>query len=152
MENQIKDKNSSGIKMPISTNRYNEENINDVKIIRHETIESILIFFTGEEELENSVVSTETFDNRILDITMQHLTDSIQKMGLCGFALKEEKEIHYWIGESKDRKDLIFFIAHELGHLIGQIEEDDKEEEHRADSYGYVALKAIELVNNIDCC
>lgn len=140
--------------VPVSSSRYNCERLANVKLVKHETIKSILAahYNAPEEKVYDIKITADLYDGTSRNMLVADEAKAIDNMGLWGFALAEENEIHYWLGDDNKKEDLVFFIAHELGHLVGEEDADDMHEEFRADSYAYVALKAFELVARLGCC
>lgn len=139
---------------PVSSSRYDCDRLANVKLVKHETIKSILAahYNEPEQKVYDVKITADLFDGTSRNMTVGEEAKAIENMGLWGFALTEENEIHYWIGNDNKKEDLVFFIAHELGHLVGEEDADDMHEEFRADSYAYVALKAFELAASLGCC
>lgn len=134
----------------VEVNLYSTDKLKHLKIIKHDTIESVYAEYCGVSIEELQFLKTDSYETSdgVLKISFSQLKEMIENNGYWGFALTEEVEIHYWVKNNVAKKDLIFFFAHELGHIIGKADKDDLQEELRADSYAKVALKAYELALN----
>lgn len=90
-----------------------------------------------------------TSEGTEVEFTSEDAIEGMRMQGCWGFINKDSREIHIWYAPDCDRMLLIDLLGHELGHLTGEPCQDDLEEEFRADSYGYVARKALQLLDQI---
>jgi hypothetical protein len=60
---------------------------------------------------------------------------------------KTEAVIHFWATKQAALTDVARMLGHELGHISGDILDDDTAEEARADRYGAVAEHVIKMLS-----
>lgn len=130
---------------------YSTDKLLKTKLIKHDSIESLESVFWGVpvNELQNIKIEADTSSGEILKSNYTEHKKQIENNGYWGFAITDKNEIHYWAKPDTSKEDLIFFFAHELGHIVGTPDKDDWEEELRADSYAEVTLKTFEFLNSI---
>jgi hypothetical protein len=54
--------------------------------------------------------------------------------------------IHFYAAADVPLSDVAWMLGHELGHISGEILDDEAEEEVRADRYGAVAAEVLKLI------
>jgi len=59
---------------------------------------------------------------------------------------KDEAVIHFYAADGVPLTDVAHMLGHELGHISGTILDNDAAEEKRADLYGDVAKRVLELL------
>ena len=79
------------------------------------------------------------------DVTDTAFLEAVVAVGYWGFSDDIDKIVHVWPG-NLGSKGLAMLIGHEIGHLVGIKLEDDSDEEARADLYGLVAQRVVEMV------
>jgi hypothetical protein len=69
-----------------------------------------------------------------------------------GHCRTETGEIHVWIGPEATDEDVLFLLAHELGHLeqVALLDDPVLQEEMRADSYGRTASTAWTIWRSLE--
>lgn len=72
--------------------------------------------------------------------------ESLEAMGLWGFADKTTNTIHLWASANANARLLAELVGHELGHLTGTQLEDDLQEEMRADQFAAVAAMTFDIL------
>jgi len=135
----------------MSDNKYSTEKLDTVKIVRHETVKAILCehYNEPEDSIYSEEITADLFGGSSKKMTIGDQAKAIEGMGIWGFARPDENEIHYWIKDKNDRNHFLYFISHELGHIVGKEDGDDMHEEFRANSYADVATKATEIADSI---
>lgn len=131
----------------VGSSLYSTDSLSSLKVIKHDTIESLQSVFweVPINELDKLQIEAETNLGNETLISSSMQKSQIENVGYWGFAIFDANEIHYWAKNNVPKRDLIFFFAHELGHIVGTADKDDWQEELRADSYAAVALKTLEL-------
>jgi hypothetical protein len=56
--------------------------------------------------------------------------------------------VHFFAADDVPLEDVARMLGHELGHISGEILDDEAEEEVRADRYGEVAGRVIEMISS----
>jgi hypothetical protein len=89
------------------------------------------------------------WDAEMSDGTSINLVDSIRGMGFWGFAETATNTIRFWAGKVR-RDQLLFFFAHELGHIADEHAKKWRRgagpnDELRADLYAWVTREATAI-------
>jgi hypothetical protein len=137
-----------------------------MNLVKYNSPEEILAAFwhfeendlTLEEFLESKGKAI-TEDGEEMEFSGRDEFEAVKRNGFWGYCHPETKTIHVWIGEMKDPEELIFFLAHELGHATGKTVDTGNEvqdlidEEERANGYGEVARQAFKWLKelNVSC-
>ena len=124
------------------------------KLYRIKTARAIVRKFaqmTFGEKLSGSNYGIGTMDanGKIHDITEDEMIDAVTREGLWGFTDTNTGKIYYWADKKSDKRKLIQFFAHEIGHNVGRRYKSVVREELRADEYANVALLAFDMASKI---
>jgi hypothetical protein len=126
-----------------------------MKLIRHETPESIVCAYlgaSGVEELTTHQIHGTTDGNDERVISPDEMVESITEMGFWGYANKRSNEVHAWVSAEADERCVIGFLAHEIGHNTGKQRRDLLKEEARADEYRFVTERAFDWLRELRHC
>lgn len=135
--------------------------VSQLKLVRHETPESILAAYWHAdengltvEELLASELTGSTEGGEEITCTVSDELDAIKRMGFWGYATPDN-EIHVWVSEDASPAGVMFFLGHEIGHRSGMPVDtgnplqDEANEERRADEYGKAAMQAYEWLKEL---
>lgn len=111
-----------------------------IKIIRHKTLEELLVaeYDMSIEELKLCKHGGFDGDGKEWEFDFDELIAAIKPIGCYGF-VKSNTDIHVWISEAASVVDIISLLAHERGHLISPNHRDPMREEIKAELYGLCA-------------
>lgn len=123
-----------------------EAKYKDVKIIWYSDIEAIFKEWVGPEEYNQKSHVTYNDGQKNRKTTIKEWQDAMEKLGVWGFCDQIENSIHLYYNGKADPSLLADLIGHELGHLMEPIYKYGKKEEHKANSYGYVAMKTFDII------
>ena len=91
-------------------------------------------------------VSSQTGDEEAM--TVEQVVTNIRDMGMWGFVDTETRTIHAWADPAASPGDVLHMLAHEVGHVTGEPDEDEEAEEIRADTFAAVAAEAYRLLSS----
>lgn len=126
-----------------------------IKFKKHKTIQSLLKQYYNFEKAEDfslkdiGEIGLCDGAGKEFTITIQDEIDNWKQIGYWGFADSNTRTVHYWVTPTIDKSELLFFFAHEIGHLSGKQYKNELREEMRADSYAFAATLALKIVNRI---
>ena len=111
-----------------------------VSLVRHETArEAALILLGGDME----IVDPETGHGYGVD----QVADGLEQMPIWAFVDLNTVEVNYWVRGDASFDQILWVMAHELGHLIP--DECFCDDEDRAESFAVVASQAHEFAQKI---
>jgi len=117
-------------------------------VIRYETPEETMGAMDGVPQF----ASVES-DGSFKDFPMEDALDGIREVGIWGH-VDAKRMIHVWFDSSVDFTGLLFFLGHEIGHMMMVLDAERKdmsdddltiEIEESADRYGFTAKEAFRL-------
>ncbi len=126
-----------------------------MELIKHNTAEEIIAaywhFDENDMNIEDFVLSggeAETADGETVSFSGADELTAIKENGFWGYCDPKTKIVNVWIGENARHEEIIYFLAHEIGHATGKPVKGDSvkaqaAEERRADEYGRVAQQAF---------
>lgn len=104
------------------------------------------------DKFENNKYIIEGFTYREGKKWRKSLTRAIKEIkysGQWGFYRFQTKEIHLWFKRNIDKRDLCYFLAHEIGHSFNPRHKSPYKEEEKAIKYEHAALYAYDLATEI---
>lgn len=128
----------------------------DVRVIRHETAESIAAHhWRCEEEgitlaeLRGCEIGGVTPDGEEASISFDAWMDGMTANGFWGYAATDEREVHLWAGPTATDEQILMLLGHELGHLLepefaAEAPIPELNSEAWADTCGAVTLRAFQ--------
>lgn len=135
--------------------------VSQLKLVRHETPESILSAYWHAdengltiEELLASDLTGNTEGGEEITCSVRDELEAINRLGFWGYAAPNG-EIHVWVSERSIPAAVMFFLGHEIGHRSGkQVDtgnpvQDEADEERRADEYGMAAMLAFKWLHEL---
>lgn len=129
--------------------------MNDIKLIKHDTPESIITrYFNFEEDLAFTLADVgelggEDGDGNAVALSVGQMLEGIRDAKFWGFSIKPKGEVHVWAAPDAPRERLMMLLGHEIGHLQGEQLDGTVEEEERADTYGEVAALAYTMLGEV---
>lgn len=87
--------------------------------------------------------------------TYDEMLRAVRKMRHWAFVRvpKQKKAtavVHFYAADDVPLEHVARMLGHELGHISGEILDDEAEEEQRADLYGEVAARVLEMLNALE--
>lgn len=131
-----------------SSDKYDTSIMENSQLIKHNNLKSIICAFfdVPETEYEKLQVISEATDGSKISMPASLMASHVGMIGSWAFADREKKQIHVWATEKATPSEAAYIIGHELGHNTGVYEPDDLEEERRADTYGLVARRTLNIL------
>ena len=119
------------------------------ELIIHKTPESIIEAFWHCPLSEITDMGGVDENGDEVSFSAEQMIAGIEHMGVWGFSQQESNTVQIYVGPDAERKNVLFVLGHELGHLTGEQLEDESAEEERADLYGAAVLQAVEWADNL---
>lgn len=125
------------------------------KIKRHKSVESIVKEFLGPQlaVMPEDLIWIPAHPSYPDDggFTYDEILSAVRKQKHWAFVRVPKQKslaaiIHFYAGRNVPITDVAKMLGHELGHISGSILDDESAEEARADLYGDVARRVIELL------
>lgn len=98
------------------------------------------------EELRGGMSTGVDEDGNEIEITQEQTLQAMRSMGFWGFVDTTTRTIHAWADPATPDNAIMEFLGHEIGHITGQPDASDWEEEMRADQYGSLVKMAHSLL------
>lgn len=102
---------------------------------------------TVEQMLAEGEIVGEDHQGNEIKMDESQVLESIEAMGLWGFADSVTNTIHLWAAPQTSLRLVAELVGHELGHLTGQQLADDFKEEMRADQFAAVAVMTFDILS-----
>lgn len=103
---------------------------------------------TYDEMLADSICCGETEDGQLVEFSHEQELAGMRVQGCWAFADTHANTIHAWAAPDADRVRVLHMLAHEVGHLTGEPNEDPMLEEMRAEQFGRVAAQAFVMLSD----
>lgn len=130
----------------------------EIRLVRYRSPKAILTAhwqlkeqgFTWEEFLEAEAHAAD-LRGRPVQFTPRDMVRWIEEEGFWGYAETQAKPpvVHVWVSPNAKPDQVRFFLAHEIGHLVGKPVKSDVKEEERAHTYGQAALLSEKWLRKI---
>lgn len=102
---------------------------------------------TVEQLLAEGEMVGEDYQGNEIKMDEGQVLESIEAMGLWGFADSVTNTIHLWAAPATSPRLVAELVGHELGHLTGPQLADDLQEEMRADQFASVAAMTFDILS-----
>lgn len=125
--------------------------LDNLKVYLYETpVDCLKSYFNSDVLPTNDDGLWEYYDvdGKLYKLKMSDAIEKIKVSSCWGFT-RHKKELHLWVGKKADLATVAYMCAHEMGHTLRPYHRSDKAEEVKAEKYGLITMKAVNMAKDL---